>query len=105
MIFMSYILALSVVLFLIYAGYRLAYYRYRYLIHLEDDALRWRALLASDRIRVLGRAGWKETEDYWHIGVDFYSTFPEDQDVGVEKGYGISYLTAYADHIREMKKN
>jgi hypothetical protein len=71
------------------------------------DAMRWRALMSSQRIRVMGGAGYKWTPDGeplmsegTHIGVEFWSKheaahpsteYPQDRCRKI--------LTAYADSL------
>jgi hypothetical protein len=76
---------------------------------LIEDAERWRALMSSQRIRVMGAAGmqWHKQEpvivdfEHVHIGVEFWSThsaahpsreFPQE---GCRAAF-----TAYADFLR-----
>lgn len=78
---------------------------------LREDAERWRALMASQRIRVMGSAGfhWRKPGekigvrpgDYMHIGVEFWNVheaahpsaeFPQE--------HSRELLTFYADRIR-----
>lgn len=77
---------------------------------LEDelavDAQRWRALLASARVRVLGWAGLPEpglpsmAEDprYAHIGLELWTLheFKDENERGARK------VTEYADKMREV---
>ncbi|SSF70457.1 hypothetical protein [Klebsiella quasipneumoniae] len=73
-------------------------------VALEDvllDAKRWRALLGSARIQILGSAGFDavvhpgENPDYRHFGMEIWTHYP---DWPHEKNeYGINTLTQYAD--------
>lgn len=65
------------------------------------DAKRWRALLGSARIQILGSAGFDavvhpgENPDYRHFGMEIWTHYP---DWPHEKNeYGINTLTQYAD--------
>lgn len=77
-----------------------------------QDAARWRALLSSQRIRVMGSAGFKSVDGEWllpsdgylHMGVEFWSLhnaphpseeFPQDRCR--------NQLIAYADYLRALK--
>jgi hypothetical protein len=67
----------------------------------EEAAARWNALLASDRIRVLGTAGFGEhttaDPDYRHFGMEVWSIHPcKDSE------YGREVLTKYADSVISM---
>jgi len=62
---------------------------------LERDAKRWRTLLASKRIRILGTAG-IGSKEYQHFGVEFYSFFSEKV---AEGNYGKWVITNYVDTI------
>lgn len=78
---------------------------------LQRDAERWRALMSSQRIRVMGSAGFQRVDGkfiapsvdhaYLHMGVEFWSVheskhpseeFPQDRCR--------DQLTAYVDHLR-----
>jgi len=68
--------------------------RYEEVLSLLEDATRWRALMSSQRIRVMGSAGMYENQElrvpadgYMHMGVEFWSShasahpsteFPQD---------------------------
>ena len=67
----------------------------------QRDAKRWRALLGSARIRILGSAGFDatahpgENPDYRHFGMEIWTHHP---DWPHEKNeYGINTLIQYAD--------
>lgn len=67
----------------------------------QRDAKRWRALLGSARIRILGSAGFDatahpgENPDYRHFGMEIWTHYP---DWPHEKNeYGINTLIQYAD--------
>ncbi len=63
------------------------------------DAARWRALLSSARIRVLGSAGFgprtsENSDGYRHVGLEIWT-----QHVLKDNGYGQVMLTDYADAV------
>lgn len=59
----------------------------------REDAARWRALLASQRIRVLGYA--QKGTAHMHLGLEVWVTHPGDF-AGANRS-GAEVLTAYAD--------
>ncbi len=62
----------------------------------SQDAKRWRALLSSQRIRIMGSAGIGSSK-YQHVGLEIWSAFldaPPD-----ESEHGQTVLTEYADMI------
>ena len=61
------------------------------------DAERWRALLNSKRIRVLGTAG-IGSSDYQHFGMEVWSDFTDEGDTDLVS-YGKETLTKYVDAI------
>lgn len=67
------------------------------------DAARWRALLSSGRIRVLGTAGFDSRQrpqrdaKELHFGMEVWSRFPRP----VDNERGIHILTEYADALRK----
>lgn len=77
-------------------GDNLVYYLANEVQELRKDAERWRALLDSQRIRVLGSAG-LGSKDYQHFGAEFWSTFPDVPEG--ESDYGKHVLTTYVDSI------
>lgn len=68
------------------------------------DAKRWRALLGSARIRILGSAGFDatahpgENPDYRHFGMEIWTHYPNW--LHEKNEYGIDTLTQYADACR-----
>lgn len=72
---------------------------------------RWNALMSSERMRVLGHAGFRPQEDaernkahlagHRHIGIDFWSH--HDADDGA-KQTAVEMITAYADQIIENNR-
>ncbi|MBH3164578.1 hypothetical protein I5N01_05495 [Serratia marcescens] len=74
----------------------------------RQDAERWRALLASARIRILGTAGFTPASqpgvngpsnpDYRHFGVEFWTHHPGW--LAENNEYAINTLTQYADTCR-----
>lgn len=75
----------------------------------DTDGERWRALMSSERIRVVGYAGMQSNDDlsisikepgHLHFSVEFWdkyrSTLPRFPEVT-----GRNILTAYADHLRK----
>ncbi len=71
----------------------------------ETDAKRWRAMLASDRIRMLGSAGLNtpEPDNYAHFGMEIWTKYGSSPDpklrLDMEHGnvLGREWLTKYAD--------
>lgn len=67
----------------------------------QRDAKRWRALLGSARIRILGSAGFDatahpgENPDYRHFGMEIWTHYPNW--LHEKNEYGIDTLTQYAD--------
>ena len=67
----------------------------------QRDAKRWRALLGSARIRILGSAGFNvvahpgENPDYRHFGMEIWTHYPNW--LHEKNEYGIDTLTQYAD--------
>lgn len=69
------------------------------------DAARWRALLASQRIRMIGSAGIKKPEPnhYAHFGMEIWTTYSRDYSaellLQLDSGnaQGREWLTLYAD--------
>lgn len=71
----------------------------------KRDAERWRALIGSARIRVMGSAGFKEggiprddNDGYLHMGVEFWSKHSEPSNE-----ISITTLVNYADFLRNNK--
>lgn len=70
----------------------------------QRDAKRWRALLGSARIRILGSAGFDatahpgENPDYRHFGMEIWTHYPNW--LHEKNEYGIDTLTQYADACR-----
>lgn len=70
------------------------------------DAARWKALLSSPRIRILGTAGFDPATrmshpDYRHFGMEIWSRFsdwPQEKNA-----YGREVLTQYADSIIDVQ--
>ena len=76
---------------------------------LYEDAARWRALMASDRIRMMGAAGFKfapdgsivaEDRGELHIGMEFWNKHPAKDDPRYPQEQCRRVLEAYVDHIR-----
>lgn len=76
-----------------------------------EDAARWRALMASDRIWVMNEDGFKFGPDgsvqpgqrgQLHIGIKFWDKYPV-KDAGHTQAQSRAVLTAYVDHIRSAK--
>lgn len=68
----------------------------------SDDALRWRALMASDRIRIMGWAGMPNRTapgKDMHMGVEFWSDHPAKGDANYPQDDSRAQLTAYADSL------
>lgn len=66
------------------------------IIALCSDGAKWRALLASERIRMLGSAGIDGSKDgYVHVGVELFSKYPGD--CGRDNKLGIEWLNKYID--------
>jgi len=72
------------------------------------DATRWRAMLSSARIRILGSAGfssapsdYKSHADYRHFGMEIWTMYgkPGEYDFSENNAYGKEVLTRYADAI------
>ncbi|HCT2271383.1 TPA: hypothetical protein ACGARS_005014 [Klebsiella pneumoniae] len=67
----------------------------------QRDAKRWRALLGSARIRIIGSAGFDatahpgENPDYRHFGMEIWTHYPNW--LHEKNEYGIDTLTQYAD--------
>ena len=67
----------------------------------QRDAKRWRALLGSARIRILGSAGFNvvahpgENPDYRHFGMEIWTHYPNW--LHEKNEYGIDTLKQYAD--------
>lgn len=60
------------------------------------DALRWRALIESPGVRLIGGARFHQPG--WLIGVEFYDEYPS----GAAKAEAVQILTEYADmRVRE----
>lgn len=78
----------------------------------EADAERWRGLMASQRIRVMGSAGFGHTSrppdpnGYRHMGVEFWSihkTEPEFQDlVAHENTHARKVFDDYIDVVKGL---
>lgn len=84
------------------------------------DAARWRALLASERIRVLGSAGLMADTDpngrpyngYAHLGLEIWTKFSKEgysqklqDDIVHGNATGIEWLTKYVDiAVKEQTK-
>ncbi|MBN5414792.1 DUF551 domain-containing protein [Serratia marcescens] len=70
----------------------------------QRDADRWRAMLGSARIRILGAAGFGATglpggdPDYRHFGMEIWTHYPGW--LTEKNEYGIDILTKYADICR-----
>ena len=75
----------------------------------QRDAKRWRALLGSARIRILGSAGFDatahpgENPDYRHFGMEIWTHYPNW--LHEKNEYGIDTLTQYADACRAAMLN
>ena len=80
----------------------------------EQDAARWRALMATARICMFGSAGvdhktGERTEGtYVHFGAEFWSTMPDDYDPEKyasqhNNDWGCKALTALADAVIEVQ--
>jgi hypothetical protein len=71
------------------------------------DAERWRALMASARLRMLGTAGFKSedpNDKYRHMGLELWTQYggnPADHVAG--NAEACAKLTAYADVMRELQ--
>lgn len=76
------------------------------------DALRWRALMSSDRIRVMGGAGfdWKvpgtpePTGDYMHLGVELWSRHTAKDDPQYPQTRCRNLLTRYVDELIKINQ-
>lgn len=79
---------------------------------LEQDANRWRAVLASARIKMQGSAGLTEPqpEHYAHFGMEIWSTYDRDfpaemlEKMDKSSALGRDWLTRYADVAIEAQK-
>lgn len=71
------------------------------------DALRWRALMSSDRIRIMGSAGFDYTDsenprprnEYMHLGVEVWSRHSAKDDSEFPQTRCRKLLTTYVDEI------
>ncbi len=74
----------------------------------KKDAMRWRALLLSARIRALGSAGIENDRDgYAHLGMEIWTIYPTDTTadayiVAQENKLGKEWLIKYADIMIEV---
>ena len=75
----------------------------------QQDAERWRALMSSDRIRMMGAAGFNYASDgsvtvldahYQHMGVEVWNRHQGGGDT--EDTRGRKVLLAYVDHQRKQ---
>ncbi len=85
------------------------------------DAARWRALMSSQRMHLMGCAGielvnkpgttGRKTADlipvmkpgeYQHFGMEFWSTHPSFGDPQYPDDFERSLLIAYVDHLRKL---
>lgn len=66
------------------------------------DAARWRALLASARIRPLGCAGIVKPNEagHAHLGLELWTHYPAEDCSEAEQARGIEWLTKYVDIAR-----
>lgn len=67
------------------------------------DAKRWRALLKSERLRLLGTAGFGNEDDYRHFGMEFWTVYPDRPTLENSNQRGIEVLTNYVDAIIKRK--
>jgi hypothetical protein len=63
---------------------------------LTADAERWRALIGSARVEILGGARFHKPG--WLLGVQFYDEYPS----GIAKAEAIEVLTQFADYRRRV---
>jgi hypothetical protein len=70
------------------------------------DAARWRALLASPRLRILGTAGFGHKDNYRHFGLEAWSEFSAQDGATVSwrNADAIQVLTEYADVAIQVQK-
>lgn len=64
----------------------------------QSDAKRWRALLNSQRLRILGSSG-LGSDDYQHFGVELWSKYPECDGLKEKNDHGKEVFTKYVDTI------
>lgn len=67
---------------------------------LERDAMRWRGLMASARIRIMGWAGMPDRKagaDYMHMGIEVWSIHDAADDQRFPQDDCRQQLAAYAD--------
>lgn len=68
------------------------------------DAKRWRALINSQRIRILGSSG-LGNDDYQHFGVELWDKYPERDGLKEKNEYGKKVFTKYVDTIIERESS
>lgn len=70
---------------------------------LKSDALRWRALMQSQRMRVLGLAGFgsnnhpPDMTGYRHIGIEFWTKHDSHESIARDHEYAKQMLLNYID--------
>ncbi len=64
----------------------------------SQDAKRWRALMNSGRIRILGSSG-LGNDDYQHFGVELWDKYPDRDGLKAQNEYGKEVFTKYVDTI------
>jgi hypothetical protein len=80
---------------------------------LVEDAERWRALMASQRIRIMGAAGWVLNSDGtrtrkngpMHLGLELWSEHPAvHPSAEYPQGHCRALLVTYVDEIRQAMR-
>lgn len=71
------------------------------------DAERWRALMNSGRIRIMGSGGMKDGDDprVAHVGLELWAWFPPDTDIAAINVYGQQRLTKYVDEVQRVQRD
>lgn len=81
-----------------------------------EDAARWRALMKCRRLRVIGSAGFgskvvgagpeADPRDYRHMGVEFWTVYPEreeEKEIQAMNEIARTYLKALTDTVIRME--
>lgn len=81
------------------------------LILMLEDAERWRALMSSERIRVMGGSGFKydtfpptPAAEHLHIGVEFWNKHPTANDPNYPQEHCRAWFKAYVDALVAARK-